>query len=104
MMLKNRERDMSAEETIIAYFMALFPTSVGGTGQNNQRKRKEARREIERNANEGNKQITFTESAKSAGKRTPFFWPRGLNTQKVSSHSLCPRVNSLQAVLAAMGR
>jgi hypothetical protein len=86
---------MSAEETTVAYSMALFQTSIGGTGQNNERKRKEARREIERKINERNKQITFTKPDKSTEKRNPFFWLRGLNTQKLSSHSLCLTVNCL---------
>jgi hypothetical protein len=75
--------------------MALFSTAVGGTGENNERRRKEARREIERKPNERNKEITFTEPGKSAGKRNSFFWLRGLNTQKLSSHSPCLTVNCL---------
>lgn len=84
-MPKNTEREMSAEETIVAYSMALFPTSIGGTGQNNEREKKETIREIERTANERRKKTTYTEPGKSTRKRNPFFWLGGLNTQKVSS-------------------
>jgi hypothetical protein len=72
-MLKSSERAMSAEETIVAYSIVLFPSSIGRTGQNKERKRKQARRVINRKAKERNKQITFMDSCKSAGKRAPFF-------------------------------